>query len=274
VRVTEPAEIIARYRQMLSQVLRDAVEDIECLTFTPERGILAGVYFTIVHSGGECAALLAQPTITVGGVMRGILESFADLCALVQSPDYVRRMLATFYDRRRALFADMLRDPTNPFHADLARRCDPVAELADVTRLLDIQRSAGFRPYTNFERLTFGDLRHEYRSLYWQLCLESHNSISAIEARHVEQTDEGVSLNLFNGNRPGELLKYYDSLLSIIIEASLKVHSLVASTQDARWQVWQTELRGWRGEFLPALEAAQQAEESLAASRQSTSNLP
>jgi hypothetical protein len=259
---------------MLSEVLRDAFEDVECLTFTPERGVLAGVYFTIVHSGAECAGLLAQPTITAGGVLRGILESFADLCALVQSPDYVRRMLATFYDQRRALFADMLRDPTNPFHADLARRCDPVAELADVTRLLDIQRTAGFPPYTNFERLTSGDLRHEYRSLYWQLCLESHNSISAIEARHVEQTDEGVSLSLFNGNRPGELLKYYDSLTSIIIEASLKVHSLVSSQQVARWEAWQIALRRWRGEFLPALETAQQIEESVAPSRQNASYLP
>jgi hypothetical protein len=272
--VTEPVEIIARYREMLSEVLRDAFEDVECLTFTPERGVLAGVYFTIVHSGAECAGLLAQPTITAGGVLRGILESFADLCALVQSPDYVRRMLATFYDQRRALFADMLRDPTNPFHADLARRCDPVAQLADVTRLLDIQKTAGFPPYTNFERLTCGDLRHEYRSLYWQLCLESHNSISAIEARHVEQTDEGVSLSLFNGNRPGELLKYYDSLTSIIIEASLKVHSLVSSQQVARWEAWQIELRRWRGEFLPALETAQQIEESVAPSRRNTSYLP
>jgi len=99
--VTEPAETIARYREMLADVLRDAFEDVERLTFTPERGVLAGVYFTIVHSGAECAGLLAQPTITVGGVLRGILESFADLCALLQSPNYVRRMLATFYDQRR-----------------------------------------------------------------------------------------------------------------------------------------------------------------------------
>lgn len=74
--MTEPVEIIARYREMLSEVLRDALEDVECLTFTPERGVLAGVYFTIVHSGAECAGLLAQPTITAGGVLRGILESF------------------------------------------------------------------------------------------------------------------------------------------------------------------------------------------------------
>ena len=42
--VTEPAEIIANYREMLSAALRDAFEDIECLTFTPEHDVLAGAY--------------------------------------------------------------------------------------------------------------------------------------------------------------------------------------------------------------------------------------
>lgn len=76
--MTDPAEIIARYRQMLPDVLRDAFADVESLAFAAESDILGGVYFTIIHSGAECAGLLAQPTITVGGVLRGILESFAD----------------------------------------------------------------------------------------------------------------------------------------------------------------------------------------------------
>jgi hypothetical protein len=266
--MTEPAEVLAHYRQMLSRVLRDAEQDLDHLTFSAEQGMLGAVYLTIVQSAVECAGLMARPTVTAGGVLRGIVESFADLCALVQSPQYVRRMLATFYDQKRILYADALRDPTNPFHADLARRCDPAAELAEATRLLDIQKAAGFMPYNNFERLVCGDMKHEYRSLYWQLCLESHHGISVLQARHVEETADGVSLGLLKSNKPTEMLKYYDSLTSMIIEASLRVHRLVGSHQLARWQTWQTELRQWRGQILPELETAQQIEESLAASQQ------
>jgi hypothetical protein len=258
----EPDPIISRYQEMLQEILRDAEQDFDHLTFSAESGVLGAVYLTIMQSAAECAGLLNRPTITVGSVLRGILESFADLCALVQAPSYVRRMLATFYDQKRVLYTDMLRDPANPFHADLAQRCDPAAELAHVTRLLELQKADGFMPYSNFERLVCGDLKHEYRSLYWQLCLESHNSISAIEARHVEQTADGVSLGLFKGNGPGELLKYYDSLTSMIIEASLRVHSFVGSQQVAHWQGWQTQLKQWRAQFIPALEAMQQLEES------------
>lgn len=59
--MTDADPIIARYRVILSEVVRDAFEDVEHLTFTPETGVLGGVYFTILQSGAECAGLLAQP---------------------------------------------------------------------------------------------------------------------------------------------------------------------------------------------------------------------
>jgi hypothetical protein len=217
---------------------------------------LVAVYFTILQSAVELALLLQQPTVTAGGVLRGIVESYADLCALITTPHYAARMLATFYEQKCNLYRDMLRDPSNPCHADLARQHDPQTNLDECQRLLEEQKTRGFLPLSNYARLEQGGLKYEYRSLYWQLCLESHNSISAVEARHIEQTPNGIDVHLRKDNHTGELLKYYDSLTSIVIDASLRIHQFANSQDVPRWQRWNVRLIQFRQTNLPQATAA------------------
>ena len=44
-------------------------------------------------------------------------------------------------------------------------------------------------------------------------------------------------------NLPGTMLKYYDSSISMLIEASLMLHSRASSQQVPCWQTWQADLR-------------------------------
>lgn len=184
--------------------------------------------------------------------MRSILESFSDLLALAQNPLYARRMLATLYEQRCRYFEDMLRHPTNQYHANLARQIDPTAELAEASRLLDVEEGAGFRPLTNYDRLNAAGLSNEYRSLYWQLCMEGHNNIATIEGRHIDTSTGGITLVLERDNPPGTMLKYYDSLVSMLIEASLLLHSKANPQRAPRWLEWQTELRTYRSAHIPS----------------------
>jgi hypothetical protein len=61
-------------------------------------------------------------------------------------------------------------------------------------------------------RLEKAGLRQEYRSLYWQLCLDRHNSMAAIEARHVEKIGNVINFDLRRPNPPSELLKRVSEL--------------------------------------------------------------
>ena len=67
---------------LLERVLADAEQDVMHLGISVNDAAAVAVYFTIVQSAFECAVLLQQPTITVGGVLRGLMESYADLRAL------------------------------------------------------------------------------------------------------------------------------------------------------------------------------------------------
>jgi hypothetical protein len=160
-------------------------------------------------------------TVTIGGTVRSILESYADLCALAKDPLYARRMLATLYKERLKLFQDMISRPANQYHASLAQQIDPAAELAEATRQLAKEKADGYEPLSNFDRLEVAGLSNEYRSLYWQLCLESHNNIATIEQRHIDVSKGDAVLVLERDNPPSTMLKYYDSLVSMLIEASL-----------------------------------------------------
>src|SRR5258707_14569808 len=110
--------IIGEYRRLLGLILADAEHDHLQLGGGGEQNAPPiAVYLTILQSANEAALLLQQPTITTGGILRSIVESYADLCALVTTPEYAARMLATFYEQNSKLYRDMLRGPPNTNHA-------------------------------------------------------------------------------------------------------------------------------------------------------------
>lgn len=80
-------------------------------------------------------------TVAVPGIIRGLLESYADLCAVILDRDNPRKILATFNEEQRKHLEDMLKSPRNPFHADVAARIDPAAKLKDNLSWLDNFRS-------------------------------------------------------------------------------------------------------------------------------------
>ena len=239
-------QIIEDYRAMLDAVLTDAETSFSHLIFYEPQLVTAAVYMTVIQSSMECAMLLKQPTVTAGGVLRSIFESYADLRALITDILYSKRMLATFHKEEARLYGDMNRDPANPYHADLARKLDPVVGYDRASKKLAELRAEGSLPLGSDDRLKAAGLEHEYRSLYWQLCLESHNNISAIERRHVEKTAQGISLEFRRDNRTGELLKYYDSLVSVVIDATQRIHQYTGSPAIAQWQAWRNRLTEFR----------------------------
>ena len=241
----KPEHVVAHYKPMLDAVMADAKADLQHLKIDKQAFVLASVYLTILHSCVEAAMLLRESTITVGAVIRSVVESFADLSALAKNAKYARRMLATLYEQRCRLFQDMLSNPANQYHASLAQQLNPSSELAEATRLLDVEKRAGFHPLSNYDRLDCAGMSNEYRSLYWQLCLESHNNIATVEARHIVETNGSYGLVLAKANPPGTLLKYYDSLISILIEASLLTHSTVNSSAVSRCRG--VAVSRWRG---------------------------
>jgi hypothetical protein len=258
---TTAESAVADYRKMLSAIINDVMADMGALNLPEKHMVPGAVYMTIVQSTLECTDLLSKPTITAAGVVRSIFESFADLRALCKERSYGRRMLATFYEQKVKLMKDMVANPSNQYHSSLAEHIDPAKGLQEAQALLDAQKQAGFHQLSNAARLISAGLDNELKSIYWQLCLESHNNIAAIENRHIEDWPDGKhQLCVVKDNRPGELLKLYDTLVTVLIESTLSMHTLAESERVPNWQKWQAILGTFRTKYLQEMAQAKAAQ--------------
>jgi uncharacterized protein DUF5677 len=219
-------EMTARYREFLKITLAQAVRELSSLQFDRKQIqhlVLSTLYPTILQSVGECYALLEHPTVTAPGILRSILESYADLCAVILDVRYPERMLATFYKQMIHHADGMMRFPANPYHAALA--IDPAKEKADYAARLKELTDFGSKPLKIQERFKAADLMNLYRSIYWRLCLEGHNNVVALEARHVMLRAGSYELVIHRPNTPEQLVVYYSTLADIVIGSARLTHN-------------------------------------------------
>jgi hypothetical protein len=238
---------IEEYRRLVAEVLDDSLRDMRVMLFDKEdaqHSCLATIYATIVQSAHDCMIVLSQPSVTaIGGMLRSIVESYADLCATINDRDYVKRLLATFYQEKLRLVGNMRRSPTNAFHEDLAKHFDTDAEQEKVSAELT---ALGVQPLRIHERFAAGGLQEIYESLYWQLCLQGHNNVAALQGRHIRGTSDKYQLVLFQENRPSELAMYFDVLLAVLTDCAIRVHGFLDTKIQSGYEKRVLALRKFR----------------------------
>jgi hypothetical protein len=238
---------IEEYRRLVAEVLDDSVRDMSHMLFDKEdaqHSCLATIYATIIQSARDCMIVLSQPSVTaVGGMLRSIVESYADLCATINDKDYVKRLIATFYQEKLRLMRNMRRAPTNAFHEDLAKHFDTDAEQVKVSAEL---AALGVEPLKIHERFAAGGLQEIYESLYWQLCLQGHNNVSALQGRHIRGTSDEYQIVLFQNNRPSELAMYFDVLSAVLTDCAIRVHGFLDTKVLPRYEKRVLALRAFR----------------------------
>jgi hypothetical protein len=254
------ASYVERYRALLERMVAQSTEDLDHMAFeraSAQHVVLACLYATILQSTKECMLLLTQPTITAPAVIRTIVEAYADFCALIKDPDHVQRMLSTYYGEQKRHLKSMIDNPNNPYHGDVARHIDPVARLADVKALLTEAKGRGHEPMTNADRFRWADQKDIHQVYYWLVCLPSHNSITSLESRHVENHADGrYDLVAVKENTPEQLCGYYDALAGIVADAGQRLHEFLSTTVAPGYAERKEELRRLRVEQFPESGAA------------------
>jgi hypothetical protein len=144
------ARCVAQYREQLGMLLGCALKILPAVKFdkhNPQHLAAICLYATIFQSVSDCYRLMEESaTVGVPGMMRSMLESYADLCAVIQNANYPKKMLATFRDEQRKHLEDMLRFPSNPFHADVATTLIPPRNSGKFRRSwTDFARRSSFR---------------------------------------------------------------------------------------------------------------------------------
>src|SRR6202030_2023963 len=90
-------EDIIAFRHLLNDTLGQSISDAQRFQFddkNPQHLLTISLYATIVQASHDCAILLDEETVTiVGGALRSIVESWADLTSIIADENYGQRML-------------------------------------------------------------------------------------------------------------------------------------------------------------------------------------
>lgn len=244
----------AKLLPLLGLVLKDSVADAAAFRFDkhrPEQLTSVCTYCTIIElAHGEVALLEHGQTAGLSVVLRSIFEAFADLNAVLDDANYVRRMYATFISEKVRFLKNVLKHPSNPFFVGIVGGMDAKGELASLERERAKLEKAGGQPLSNESRFESGKLRDEYQSIYWLLCLEGHNNMSALDDRHIEKHGDDFEVTLFKAPDPVALVSRIDALLAVLIESGRRVHEFLKTGAADHYRRHREALERLREEYL------------------------
>jgi hypothetical protein len=270
-RPPNPKVSVGKHFEFLARLIDRATLDLTALSFRTDKTqhlALACLYSTILQSVTECVTLLSKPTITVPAVIRTIVESYADLCALVKDKRHANRMLATFCKEKKRHLTSMLNSPDNVYHKDVATKINATVELRKVMSQLAKLKTRKHLPMLTEHRFQFAGLDDIYRTYYWQLCLEGHNSLRVLEERHIVQTGDRLNLVLVKPNSAEDLWGWIDCLAAFLLDASVKLHKFLRSGAAKEYRKAWKELRSLRVLAYPEEGRSKRANRKAAPARQ------
>ena len=156
--------------------------------------------------------------------MRSLLEASIDQANLLVDPDYVMNMEAADHTK----FLDLLEQSvpgTNPYLAGLAEQHDISAEIREKEQRISELAANGRRNLSIFDRFKRANAENQYRSVYALLCLDSHNNLSALVERHMDELPDGcTTLHFFKQPPVATLRTRLDSVIATALGSAESIH--------------------------------------------------
>jgi len=253
---SSPAQI-EEYCRLATEALEESNRDMHrILLYTedpqdkadPQNLAVACMYAAIIQSARDCLILLEKRSgSAVACLLRSIVESYVDLCAVIIDGKYIDRMMATFYSEKERMFKSFGRGDDIPFDA---RMLDTTVELEKVAAELATIESRGQKPLKVDERFDCGERWGIYEWIYWQLCLRNQNNIGALEKRHVQRITDDLQVLMVEESDPSELAIYYDALAWLLIDSAIRVHEFLKTGVSSRYENQLRELLTFRYSVL------------------------
>src|ERR1700730_1181210 len=119
-----------------------------------------------------------------------------------------------------------------PYLQGIAQAIDVKTERASLEQELKGIEKQGYKPLRPWQEFEKASLSSEYQSLYWQLCLHAHNNVSALEERHLNKKGDDFEVLFFKEEDPADLVRYFDSVCGLLVDATKTLHSKFGSGLD------------------------------------------
>lgn len=153
-------------------------------------------------------------------IFRSFLEAYVDLKALAKDDAYLHHMYASYHREWLRVLREANTN-SNQYLVGIRAHIAFFETQQDHAGKLERLKANKFIPLTAEQRFERAGMLNEYRSIYNFLCRETHNNISALMSRHMEQDGDGIAFVLNKGEDSHALP---DSFAVLLIAAGVLVH--------------------------------------------------
>ncbi|EUC00740.1 hypothetical protein PMI07_004026 [Rhizobium sp. CF080] len=212
--------------EFLHETYQEAVAHLPKVMFDKRSELhrtIVSLYASIVEQTHDVLILRrGEANATLNIILRATLEAYVDLVNLCGDVTYLGHMKASFHEQwiilgRHGLaggspFLQSFRD--NPEAAALLQQHkDDLAALAATPSL------------NAFDRFRKAGMENTYRSIYNNLCNESHNNIRALISRHLRLSDGNQpELVIFDLPTTEDLVWTSSTYLGILVHSTFLIH--------------------------------------------------
>ena len=217
----------------LSRLL-DLTRVLQFNAMNPQQLLAACLYARMVELAlGVSSLLHAGVTSGIPVLVRALLEAFADFSGLLRDRDHAGALVAKYTSQKlQALEVALREEDPNPLMSLLARDSRIHTVLGEVRAQLEQLRAAGHHPLSAKATFEKAGLLHEYESMYWHLCLESHNNIAALEHHHIRVVEGRPEIRILQEPDLPRLSGPLDLALSTVVHAHERLRQFLGIPVD------------------------------------------
>ncbi len=208
------------------------VELSKSLVFNKDRILhfhVMALYGSILEYASSMLILTKDgPKWSIPVVFRSLLDASLDLLNLCKEPTYGHRLEVEHLRGWKDFLGHAIRGESEYLN-ELGQMPEIKLEHQGVKARMEELKSQGYSGIGMAEKFKILDMEDEYFSIYKMLNSHAHNSISALQQRHIER-DEGDFQIVYYKDTPLEHVEqYFGMAIELIMRCSEKLHEVFDS---------------------------------------------
>lgn len=222
----------------LENVYHRVLHESRKLSFSrrhPQQLYAACLHAALLAQLSSCLGLLKKVEFTpVPGILRDLLETYADLVNLCRCPEYVVRLQASFLARQGKVLqlADRPGGATNPVVRKLAGNLTPAQAYGRIAERLAEYERYGLGLLGTRERFERAGLATLHDSVYALLALYSPNNLNDLPERWLDETESEHKLAGLKAWQSDLLETFLHTLAGVVVDSYRRVSRLSPKPQN------------------------------------------
>lgn len=239
----EPA---AQCEEVLASVLGLAFHFLKTLRFNgkdPQQLYSVCLYARLLELAVASKALLEKNALVgIPILLRSMFEADLDLTNLMKYPEYFKRMNASFLKEKIRLTKNAESSEPNPFLAAVRVKPNLTDDLRKAQDEMDILVTEKKGPVEIRERAELAGRLDEYKSIYKDLCLDTHNNVRSLEDWHIERTTSDEYHVVLFKKTSADLVHHLSAIPAILLHQTKALADFL-KTQEIVFEKYFQELK-------------------------------